>query len=183
MCNSRGLLCLPSPANTSRSGREIRLAPNQICYQIVQFLDLVNVCLARNGPVWAQRGGADEVTENQSMYSLIHTQTRKLTPCLYLFFWHTHRWCEKKLSVSCVHSLHTHAALCLHCKLYPSSISQHCGFFFCVLHIILLNFSAVCESGCCNFWAKRWDLWFIWSYPAATEQTEALHLTLLVRVL
>lgn len=64
MCNSRGLLRLPSPANTSRSGREIRLAPNQIRYQIVQFLDLVNVRLARNGPIWAQRGSADEVTEN-----------------------------------------------------------------------------------------------------------------------
>lgn len=176
MCNSRGLLRLPSPANTSRSGREIRLAPNQICYQIMQFHDLVNVRLARSGPVWAQRGSADEVTENQSMYSLIHTQTRKLTRSLFVFL----VW-KKVKRFMCAFLIHT--ALCLHCKLYPSSISQHCWFFFCVIHIILLNVSAVCESGCCKFWAKRWDLWFICSYPVGTEQTEALHPTRLVRLL
>jgi len=99
MCNSRGLLCLPSPANTSRSGREIRLAHNQICYQIRQFLDLVNVCLARNEPVWAQRGSADEVTENQPMYSLIQTHPRKRTLWLYLSY--THKDDVKKSSHTC----------------------------------------------------------------------------------
>lgn len=156
MCNSRGLLRLPSPANMSGSGREILLAPNQICYQIVQFLDLVNIRLARNGPVWAQRGSADEVTENQRMCSLIytHTHTRKLTLCLYLSDMHTDAFL-------------THAALCLHFKLFPSSIAQWAGDFF-PLHITynsselqccVLNLAAlICElyDACGSFAHILW---------------------------
>lgn len=77
----------------------------------MQFHDLVNVRLARSGPVWAQRGGADEVTENQSMYSLIHTQTRKLTRSLFVFLTHTHTDGVKKSQAFHVCIPHTHSTM------------------------------------------------------------------------
>lgn len=112
---------LAKSSKHEREGEETLLAPNQICYQIVQFLDLVNIPLVRNGPVWAQRGSADEVTENQRMCFIIYTHTCKLRLYLYLSDMHTDAFL-------------THAALCLYCKLSSSSIAQWAGDFF-PLHI------------------------------------------------
>lgn len=143
------------------SGREIELAPDQICYQILQFLDLVRS--ATKGPARAQRGCADEVTENQSARCLTYTNTT--SPFVSRIDVVRTPGHITRALFSKTHT-HSNTRLCFHCKPFSSSIAQLVFSVFLFLQCSTHNSSefqwCVRESGCRKLW--RWDLWWLEIY-------------------